>query len=100
VPIGEYISTPERAIEHGVEYMILGFFVYLSFAQVGKSHGNRLSYTISVAMSVLYGILDEIHQNFVPGRVMSVYDVFFDTIGALIGVTACYFIWKTGNSAG
>jgi hypothetical protein len=37
VPAGEYISTPEKAIEHVIEYMILGFLIYLSLARVGKT---------------------------------------------------------------
>lgn len=37
----------------------------------------------AVALTALYGISDEIHQLFVPGRHGRLADVFFDTAGAL-----------------
>jgi len=38
------------------------------------------------AITSLYGLLDEIHQSSVPGRHATVYDVLFDTAGALLMV--------------
>ena len=40
----------------------------------------------AVGLTVLYGLSDEIHQRFVPGRVADVRDLMADTIGALVGV--------------
>jgi VanZ family protein len=37
----------------------------------------------AVALTILYGISDEIHQRFVPGRHGQLSDVLFDTGGAL-----------------
>lgn len=42
------------------------------------------------SVSVLYGISDEYHQSFVPGRFASIDDVVFDAIGAAIGLTVYY----------
>jgi VanZ family protein len=97
VPIAEYMATPESAVEHAFEYLVLGFLVYLSLVRAHQFVGNGPRYILSVVLCVIYGIIDEIHQNFVPGRVMSANDVIFDTIGALIGVTVAYFVWKTGK---
>lgn len=96
-PGGEYISTPEKAIEHAIEYMILGFLIYLSLTNTGKTSKNWLTYILSISLSILYAISDEIHQNYVPGRVMSANDVIFDTIGALVGVTLASYVWKMGK---
>lgn len=36
-------------------------------------------------LTVIYGLSDEYHQSFVPGRFASVYDLLADTLGGLIG---------------
>jgi len=41
----------------------------------------------AAGIAILYGISDEIHQSFVPGRFSSVYDVIADAIGAFAGAT-------------
>lgn len=43
------------------------------------------SFLIPVAIVSIYGIVDEIHQSFTPGRESSVLDWCADTIGAVIG---------------
>ena len=47
---------------------------------------------IVVAIVSIYGIIDEIHQSFVPGRFCSVFDWIADTLGAGMGVAfrICY----------
>lgn len=40
---------------------------------------------LAAGIAILYGISDEIHQSFVPGRFPSVYDVIADAIGAFAG---------------
>jgi VanZ family protein len=37
-------------------------------------------------LSVAYGIVDEVHQSFVPGRVCSVVDVLSDAFGAALAI--------------
>lgn len=41
-----------------------------------------------------YGILDEVHQSFVPGRSSSVEDVLADAAGALLGTLLAYAIYR------
>lgn len=40
---------------------------------------------IAIAVTSLYGIIDEIHQSFVPGRSCSIFDWIADTTGAIAG---------------
>ncbi len=40
-----------------------------------------------VLFCLLYGISDEIHQSFIPGRMPSCWDILADVIGALLTVT-------------
>jgi len=41
-----------------------------------------------VVFSVLYGVSDEIHQIYVPGRTPDSLDVVADAVGAALGVAA------------
>jgi len=47
-----------------------------------------------IIIVILFGILDEYHQAFIPGRDFSIFDIFSDAIGGLIGV----FIYGRYNS--
>lgn len=42
---------------------------------------------LALAAAILHGVLDEIHQFFVPGRTCSVFDVLLDACGALAVLT-------------
>lgn len=46
---------------------------------------NGLVYAAAALIGVMYGISDEVHQTFVPGRDASVADVVADALGALVG---------------
>ena len=41
---------------------------------------------LSVVLSSLYGVSDEIHQYFVPFREADLLDVLADTLGSIMGV--------------
>jgi len=41
--------------------------------------------TAAVLVSAIYGVLDEVHQYFVPGRFLSLTDAVLNLIGALLG---------------
>lgn len=68
-------------IAHFGEYFILGIF--LTYA-LDRSH-LRIGrvFWISVCAAGLYGILDEFHQLFVPGRQMDGWDMLADAVGAI-----------------
>lgn len=69
------------AIEHIVEYAILGFLLLISFRSI-KRDGSLA--VISVAF--LYGFSDEVHQLFTPGRFFDVWDIIADCVGGVMGV--------------
>jgi VanZ family protein len=43
-------------------------------------------------LAVLYGLSDEWHQSFVPGRTPDVVDILTDAIGAAIGLLLVWWI--------
>ncbi|MFA6981643.1 MAG: VanZ family protein [Patescibacteria group bacterium] len=52
------------------------------------------SYPMSLAVGVLYGITDEVHQVFVPGRTAGPFDVFVDSMGVLISLGLIWLITR------
>lgn len=48
----------------------------------------------SIFFSILYGITDEYHQGFIPGRFVSSLDVAMDAVGAIIGASLFLVIHK------
>jgi VanZ family protein len=42
----------------------------------------------AIVISSLYGVSDEYHQRFVPGRSFDVFDMLADTIGSIVGASA------------
>ena len=70
---------------HAIEYGTLGA-AYLRALDPGGTRGRLAA--IGWALASLYGVSDEIHQLFTPGRSSDVRDVVADAIGALLGVLA------------
>jgi VanZ family protein len=84
------VSIPMGApdyVAHGVSYAGLGAMLMRGFA------GGRLSamswrwVLAATLIASLYGVSDEFHQSFIPGRLPSLSDIVADTIGALIGAS-------------
>lgn len=76
---------------HMVAYMPLGFLFYMSLI---KSGFRRYGFAVAMILTVLYGVTDEFHQAFVPGRYATIGDVMADSIGALLGCLGARFIKK------
>lgn len=67
---------------HMVEYSILGFL--LSWALVNSGVVRKLV-LYGFLVGLLYGMTDELHQYFVPGRTASLLDLTADGLGSLLG---------------
>jgi VanZ family protein len=76
-----------RKCAHFTEFGILAFTVAIHF-WIRKRKGFRL-FAWTVAVTAAYAATDEIHQLFVPGRSVRLWDVLIDTSGAAAG--ACFF---------
>ena len=74
---------------HIVEYGILSTLLYRAFTNSGVKKRQAAIYSILIA--VFYGLTDEYHQGFTPGREPKLRDVGFDTIGAILAI---YTIWN------
>ena len=73
-----------------IAYHILAYFflaVFVNFALIkGKKTKTHRIY-ITLIITFLYAISDEMHQYFVPGRSLSGYDILLDLSGILL---ACF----------
>jgi len=82
-----YLPFADKLV-HGVIYLILGVLTYRAFSPTER----RFNYTLplSIILCTAFGFTDELHQTFIPGRDMSMYDLLADSIGAIIGVSLWY----------
>jgi VanZ family protein len=85
-------ETPDYAL-HTLEYFLLALLLIRLFlvrqASLDKNERRnfiswRQACLFGMIIAVSYGVSDEIHQYFVPGRYCSLYDVFSDTAGAIL----------------
>ena len=70
---------------HAVVFAILGFLGMGTMK--ADTHGYQAwQVRMITALVILYAILDEFHQRFVPGRTADVFDVMADVTGGLLGI--------------
>ena len=81
---------------HATTYGVLGFLVAGSMRprHGGLDTGQLISAAVIVA---LYGLSDEFHQSFVPGRSADIFDVLADISGGLAGIWLLVFIYRKLN---
>lgn len=76
--------SAEDKLAHAIVYMILGYLMTRAFFFSNNNQLRKNAMLFSVIIGLLYGISDEIHQLFVPGRYADIFDVIADFIGVLI----------------
>lgn len=81
---------------HFLEYCVLGLLVGLALRWSGSSTWRAA--ILAFAFASLYGVSDELHQSFVPGRVADVRDWVADTLGAAAG--ALIASWSRSSRRG
>ncbi len=90
-------GLPENAdkVVHIFIYIPLAFLLYLSLNTIGL---KKSLFVVAFIFAGIYGITDEFHQYFVPGRYASAGDVAADFFGAFLGsMGAKHFIKSKVN---
>ena len=72
---------PISIIYHFTAFSYLTLFLVISLTE-GKP--NRSLIVIGILIALIYGILDEIHQSFVPGRVAATTDLLINSFGIIL----------------
>ena len=74
-------------VEHMIEYGAAGFLAAGAIGSVGRLP----AWIAAVIFCALWGMSDEFHQSFVPGRDSSVYDLAADVTGGAAGALVFSF---------
>ncbi|MFP3042662.1 VanZ family protein [Treponema primitia] len=72
-------------LQHVIAYLVLAVTVFFWFSPAQRKFHRLRTLFLLVFISSLYGVIDEVHQFFVPGRDCNVWDWIADTIGAFLG---------------
>jgi VanZ family protein len=83
---------------HLLAYAVLGVLFYRAYATVRMGGNKNRIALFSILSAGLYGVSDEIHQYFVPGRHADVMDAAVDLVGAACGVLCYRYILKRRSS--
>lgn len=87
--------------------VIAPFAHFLEYAVLGALFANLLSnymplrraMVLAIVLASAYGVTDEVHQYFVPGRMCDPLDWLVDTVGAGVG-SACWMLVATKRTEG
>lgn len=78
---------------HALAFGVLGFLV-LGGMRPGPRGHSRTQLVFAIAIAGVYGLLDEVHQRYVPGRMPDVLDALADLVGAVLGVWLLHAITR------
>jgi VanZ family protein len=72
-----------RKLAHFTEYAILGFLAARAFRTSPRPAISQRWFLICATLIVVYALMDEYHQSFVPSRTASIFDSLIDMAGGL-----------------
>ncbi len=84
LPVPDLIEQQDK-FHHFIAYFVMGVLAWRNFRHYLKT--PLLLTIVSVVFCSLYGVSDEWHQSFVPGRSADVMDWLADTSGAAAAMT-------------
>ena len=79
---------------HATEYGVLGLLWFRVLRKVDFRNPNAMVPVISIFICLMYALLDEFLQRFVPNRMSSMGDLVADGIGASLAVGIRQAIWR------
>jgi VanZ family protein len=75
-------------LQHLLAYLALSASFVFWFSPDQRRLRRLRTFLLLVGISSLYGVIDELHQFYVPGRDCNVWDWIADTLGACLGAGA------------
>jgi hypothetical protein len=95
--LGELPGGISDKTGHSIGYALLGGLFLRAFARGRLRDVTWRRALAAIALAILYGISDEFHQVFVPGRSADRYDVLADSLGATLGVAVGWLAGAAGR---
>jgi VanZ family protein len=80
------LANLESIAGHFAVYAVLALLVNYALSETSISSVRRMTYAFVFA--VVYGVTDEFHQSFVPGRDAALFDLAIDALGAFAALAA------------
>ena len=81
------LSPPWDKLYHAGNFGVLAALLYLA---TGRAW-------LSILLASAYGVSDEIHQSYVPGRNSDAWDWLADTLGASAAVWVVHLLYRLGR---
>jgi VanZ family protein len=81
-------------LQHLLAYLVLSVTVGLWISPAFWERRSVFAVLLTMLISSAYGVIDEFHQYFVPGRDCNVWDWLADTLGALLGALVIMVLMK------
>ena len=94
----DFIKKPNiyiRKFAHGFEFLVLSLIIFLTLKSFDIKNRECIIYTLFIVL--LYAVIDEYRQLYIPGRTSSVRDIVIDFIGGIVGVIILQFIVSFKN---
>jgi len=79
---------------HATMFGVLALIVSVGLRRSGNVLSFARQFYLPIAFAMLYGISDEIHQYFVPGRHFDPFDIVADTAGAVAVQVVLCAVWR------
>lgn len=83
-------------VAHFCVYGLLAASVVLAHSSYSRKRAPWRIYLATLAVCLLFGISDEYHQSFIPGRLVSGSDVLADMAGVVTAVSGWLYFLKKG----
>ncbi len=75
----------QDVIFHFFEYTVFSILIGRAIKEYYPSRTKIIRILLTLALAFTYALSDEFHQNFVPNRTASMFDIGIDTLGSLLG---------------
>jgi VanZ family protein len=92
LPLSDILPNFDKA-EHAVYFFLTGLLAVRA-ARYGETWSSRETAAILLFGALVWGVLDEFHQSFVPGRSVEAGDVAADVAGVLLAVLVGEHLWR------
>ena len=93
-----WLGKWREVVGHLVLYGVLGALLLITLWSWVVASSHKIKWALlAICLGILYGVLDEYHQSFVPGRTATAIDLFVDVLGVTIGVMGSSWLRYLGN---